>query len=79
METKTMIDFIIDSAHDEDIREKFKQLIHDATSMEDYLKWFKNFRNGLYHVTDDECMRLYENKERMLKNPHIADLNVKGY
>ncbi len=79
MDTKTMIDFIVASAHDDKLRKDFLKAVKAANSAEYFMKWFKRFRKGEYHVTDDECTRLYENKQRILNNPYVTDPKVKGY
>ena len=80
---KTMVDFVIDVVHYVKMRQSFVEAVKGASSHKDIQKFFDNITSDdgkfKYEATDDECMRIYENKVRISNNPWVKDNNVKGY
>ena len=85
---KTMVDFIIDVSHLGDLRQAFLEAVKIAQSSKDIQKFFDDLGDtnnqstkdyDKYDVTDDECMRIYENNKKIINNPYIGKTDVKGY
>jgi hypothetical protein len=69
---KTIIDFIIDCVNDRKIAENFQIILKDANSIIELKAWFESNK---YNVTDDECIRLFENRVK-ITDPSVT---VKEY
>lgn len=67
---KTIIDFVLDASEDPTLTKNFTNELTNAKSYEDLISFFKNNK---YNVSDDECIRILENKDKLL----IADLSNK--
>jgi hypothetical protein len=68
---RTIIDFAIEAAHDPDLRDKFKEFLGTNPDFSQMKKWFEE---GKYTVSDDECIRILENKDRI-----FSEIQVKNY
>jgi hypothetical protein len=66
---RTMIDFIINCAHNDpnglQLKQDFIDEINSTQSVDQLRKWFIQKE---YEVSDDECIRIYENKDRIYKD-----------
>ncbi len=69
---KNIINFIVMASHEESLRIEFRKYLEEKDpSLTELMNWFKKKE---YVVTDDECMRILENKSRMLE-----DIKAKDY
>jgi hypothetical protein len=67
---KSLVDFIIDASKDTILAGKFKEKLNTTVSSTDLQKWFSDNK---YELSDDECIRMMENKDKILSSNAVKD------
>jgi hypothetical protein len=67
-DVKNIVQFIIDATRDQNLQLNFKNTLTSANSINELKKFFDQ---GQYIVSDEECLRILENKDKMLKTGSI--------
>jgi hypothetical protein len=68
---RTIIDFVIEAAHNPDLRDEFKKFLDTNP---DFIKIKAWFDERSYIISDDECIRILENKDRI-----FSSIQLKNY
>jgi len=66
----TIIDFVIEAAHNTDLRDEFKKFLDTNPNFTQVKGWFDERK---YIVSDDECIRILENKDRIFSGIEVRN------